>query len=109
MYFLKMQILTGNGFQWIASRNGNVPSVDGRSAVVGGEQSDGQVLYVGRARIESSLATGKIHPAHGCIYIPFDGREHCRREYEVLVAPRRCKSECDRFPTCSDYLLELLF
>lgn len=61
--------------------NGNVP----QDAFVGGTQPDGERLYVGRAHIQGSVATGKVHPSHGCIYVPFAGSEHSIRQYEVLV------------------------
>lgn len=50
-----------------------------------------QSLHLGRAHVGGALTTGKIHPSHNCIYVPFDGIEHSISQYEVLVAPRRCK------------------
>lgn len=78
-------MLTGNGFTWAASGSGHVP-VD---AVCAGNQSNGEQLFVGRAHVEGSLTTGKVHPSHHCIYVPFNGTEHCIHQYEVLVQPKR--------------------
>lgn len=83
-------LLSGTGFTWVGSSNGHVP--DG--AVLGGSQRTGEPLYVGRAHFEGSLTVGKIHPGHGCIYIPFGGQEHSITQYEVLVAQQR--SEWDQ-------------
>lgn len=78
-------ILTGVGFEWFPSANGHVPA----DAVVAGNQSNGEPLYVGRANVSGSLSVGKIHPSHHCIYVPFGGIEHSINQYEVLIAPRR--------------------
>lgn len=75
-------MLTGFGFQWVRSGDGHIPP----NAVVGGRQSNGETLYVGRAEIGGSLAIGKIHPSHRCIYVPFDGSEHNIHQYEVLIS-----------------------
>lgn len=80
--------MCGTGLTWVQSSSGHVPP----EAVSAGAQSNGEPLYVGRAQVGGSLTTGKIHPSHNCIYVPFDGLEHSIPQYEVLVAPRRCKS-----------------
>lgn len=81
----EFHILTGFGFEWVASAGGHVPA----EAVIAGNQADGAPLYVGRASVGGSLSVGKIHPGHHCIYVPFDGIEHKITQYEVLTAPRR--------------------
>ncbi|XP_031620100.1 uncharacterized protein LOC116338776 isoform X3 [Contarinia nasturtii] len=80
------QVLVGSGFSWVTSSSGHVPA----EAVCAGNQSNGEPLYVGRAHVEGSLSTGKIHPSHNCIYVPFNGAEHSVSVYEVLVAQKRC-------------------
>lgn len=84
---ISKKILCGSGFTWVQSGSGHVPP----EAVCGGSQTDGENLYVGRAQVGGSLMTGKIHPGHNCIYVPFDGVEHSIHQYEVLVASRRCE------------------
>lgn len=64
---------------------GHVPT----GAVLAGNTAGGEPLYVGRAHHEGSLTPGKIHRNHGCIYIPFNGREESILHYEVLVAQNR--------------------
>lgn len=81
------KILCGTGFTWVETSNGHVPA----EAVSSGTQSNGEPLYIGRAKVGGSLMTGKIHPSHGCIYVPFDGSEHSIKHYEALLRPRRCK------------------
>ncbi|XP_001965587.2 uncharacterized protein LOC6505038 [Drosophila ananassae] len=76
-----VQILAGSGFRWVPASHGNV--VPG--ALSSGPNSDGEPLYVGRAIYCDSLSVGKIHPSHGCIYIPFGGEEVRLEHYEVLV------------------------
>lgn len=80
------ELLQGTGFTWVGSSNGHVP--DG--AVLAGNQVTGEPLYIGRAHHEGSLTPGKVHAGHGCIYIPFGGREESMLQYEVLVAPQKC-------------------
>lgn len=64
---------------------GHVPA----GAVLAGNTVDGNPLFVGRAHHEGSLTPGKIHRNHGCIYIPFNGREESILHYEVLVSQNR--------------------
>lgn len=71
----------------MGSGSGHVPN----GAVVAGNTSSGEQLYVGRAQVGGSLMTGKIQPSHNCIYVPFDGTEHSISQYEVLIAKPRCK------------------
>jgi hypothetical protein len=66
---------------WIPSNSGiHVPN-----AVVGGRTLQGETLYIGRVHHENSLTPGKIQPSHGCLYIPYAGREIAHRHYEILV------------------------
>ena len=68
---------------WMPSCGGQVPP----HAVRCGQTSDGEPLYIGRGHYAGSLTPGKIHPSHGCLYIPYGGAEHKLEEYEVLVQP----------------------
>lgn len=81
------EVLTGHGFTWVGSGNGHTP--DG--AVVVGNQSSGEPLYMGRAHFQGSLTPGKVHRSHGCLYIPYGGAEHSILQYEVLVGAQRGK------------------
>lgn len=65
---------------WEFASNGAVP--DG--AVDIGMTQDGEKLYMGRALHGGSQAPGKVHPSHGCLYIPFAGEEVSLTDYEVL-------------------------
>lgn len=79
--------MCGTGFSWVVSANGNVPP----GTIQSGTQSDGTPLFVGRTHFEGSLMVGKIHPSHGCIYVPYGGREQSVSSYEALVGRRTCK------------------
>uniref|UniRef100_T1IXB6 Uncharacterized protein n=1 Tax=Strigamia maritima TaxID=126957 RepID=T1IXB6_STRMM len=84
------EVLINSGqwqMQWLPSSNGQVPS----GAIQGGRTSNGEPLYIGRVNHNGTLTIGKIHPSHGCIYIPYDGREHSNRNYEVLVCSSKYK------------------
>jgi hypothetical protein len=66
---------------WVPSAGSSLP--DG--AVAGGRDSDGTVLYVGRAHHEGALIPGKLNISHGVVYVPWGGAEHAHADYEVLV------------------------
>ena len=75
------QVLAGAGFEWTSCASGTVAP----GAVLAGSTSDGESLYVGRAEHEGSLSIGKVHPSHGCLYLPFGGAELKMDCYEMLV------------------------
>ncbi|KAL7738623.1 hypothetical protein ACLKA6_006916 [Drosophila palustris] len=77
------EVLTGHHYCWIPASNGEVPP----HALRVGQTSDGEPLYVGRGYFSGSLTPGKVHPSHGCLYIPYGGAEHKLEAYEVLVQP----------------------
>ncbi|XP_034108485.2 uncharacterized protein LOC127564999, partial [Drosophila albomicans] len=77
------EILTGQGHSWVPTRGGKVPP----GALRAGQTSDGETLYVGRAFFAGSLTPGKVHPSHGCLYIPYGGAEKRLEDYEVLAIP----------------------
>jgi hypothetical protein len=83
--------LSGAGFSWIGSGNGHVPP----GAVMSGNSSSGEPIYVGRTHHEGSLTIGKVVRSLGAIYIPFNGMEHVITQYEVLVSAKvgcKCKT-----------------
>ena len=69
---------------WVPSGNGHAPT----GALVGGQQSDGTPLYIGRAHHNGSMVVGKVHPNHHVLYIPFGGEEVAIHSYEVLTVRR---------------------
>lgn len=75
-------ILIGNG-KWQKEKNGRVPA----GAFPGGVTRSGETLYIGRAEHQRSITVGKIHPSHGCLYIPYGGKEVSLKDYEVLISP----------------------
>ncbi|KAH8382453.1 hypothetical protein KR009_003599, partial [Drosophila setifemur] len=76
------EVLNGVGanYAWLPAENGSVP--DG--AVPVGQNVDGETLYAGRGYHAGSLTVGKVHPSHGCLYIPYDSEEVKIFAYEVL-------------------------
>ncbi|KOX67602.1 hypothetical protein WN51_08704, partial [Melipona quadrifasciata] len=74
-------VLAQGEFAWEFCSNGSVPS----DAVIAGQTSDGEPLYVGRVLHNGAQTVGKVQPSHGCLYIPFDGEELSFKDYEVLV------------------------
>ncbi|KAH8353906.1 hypothetical protein KR067_001065, partial [Drosophila pandora] len=78
------EVLVGQGFAWVPSASGGVPP----NAVRSGTTRTGEPLYVGRGHHAGSLTVGKVHPSHGCLYIPFGGQEVRINTYEVLIYQR---------------------
>ncbi|XP_023245255.1 uncharacterized protein LOC106637623 isoform X2 [Copidosoma floridanum] len=67
-----------SNYSWVEATYGVVPP----GAMVAGE--DGEPLYVGRAHHEGALLPGKVKPTHAVCYVPFDGQEIPKQEYEIL-------------------------
>lgn len=82
-FFLSILFLYNNFclLGWVESSSGAVPP----HAVSSGQTSDGEPLFVGRGCWAGSLSIGKVHPSHGCLYIPYGGAEYRLENYEVLV------------------------
>ncbi|CAG2109003.1 unnamed protein product [Medioppia subpectinata] len=83
------QVLTnpsGSNLVWVPAANGEIPL----GALQGGQQSDGQKLFIGRAYHSGSMVLGKVHPGHNTLYVSYDGQEVPIHNYEVLV----CRDVC---------------
>ena len=83
------QVLTnpnGSNLVWAPASGGEIPL----GAIQGGAQSDGQILFIGRAYYNGSMVIGKVHPGHRTLYVSFDGNEVPINDYEVLV----CRDVC---------------
>lgn len=74
-------ILIGSDVKWKKEKNGKIP----KGAYPGGRTSSGEALYIGRGEHNKSLTVGKIHQSHGCLYIPYGGKEVSLKDYEVLT------------------------
>ncbi|RWS21267.1 uncharacterized protein B4U80_05885 [Leptotrombidium deliense] len=72
----------GEYWQWIDAGNGYIP--DG--AVPGGEDVNGEPLFVGRVIQAGDTLPGKIVPSHGVCYVAYGGAEHAHNNYQVLVS-----------------------
>ncbi|KPU74422.1 uncharacterized protein Dana_GF27463, isoform B [Drosophila ananassae] len=74
-------VLVGEGYHWVADSYGHVPA----NAVSSGKNKGGETLYIGRGNHGKSLVIGKIHQSHGCLYVPYAGKEITIKKYDVLV------------------------
>ena len=74
-------VLCGSDVKWKKERNGKIP----KGAYPGGTTRAGEVLYIGRVDHNMSQTVGKVHPSHGCLYIPYGGKEMPFKDYEVLT------------------------
>ena len=54
-------------------------------AVIGGHDSDGTPIYVGRSFHEGDNLPAKVIPSKGCAYVCWGGQEHAKTHYEILV------------------------
>lgn len=75
------EVLVGGNFTWTRERNGGVPP----RAFSAGRTKQGETLYIGRVDHNRSQTIGKVHPSHGCLYIPYSGKEVSFKDYEVLT------------------------
>jgi len=71
----------GSTLEWRPCYGSDLPP----GAVQGGRTADGEPLYIGRVSHEGAMVSGKVHPSHGVLYIPYAGGEHPHNSYEVLV------------------------
>lgn len=77
-----LQILCGYNAKWVKTLSNNIPE----NAFVGGfSELRKEPLYIGRAMIEGSLITGKVHVNYSTCYLPYKGREVEVSRYEILV------------------------
>lgn len=66
---------------WVEATVDTLPD----DAFVGGTDTDGETLFVGRARHEGALIPGKVAKSHGVCFVAWGGGEHGKSEFEVLV------------------------
>ena len=71
----------GAQLEWVPASDGKLPN----GAIQGGQESDGEKLYIGRASHDVAVVIGKVHPRHGVIYLPYSGKEVKVNNYDVLV------------------------
>lgn len=53
-------------------------------AIVAGYDIDETPLYVGRAYHQRDQIPGKYVPNHHVVYVPYDGEEHAKQQFEIL-------------------------
>lgn len=81
------QVLTCSNQQelkWVPTSGNNLPT--GALQAGGNHQSP---LYVGRAQFQGGVCCGKFEPTHGCVYVPWGGKENAiPNNFEVLCLAR---------------------
>ncbi|KAF2904886.1 hypothetical protein ILUMI_01288 [Ignelater luminosus] len=70
----------GGANRWVSSNGGNVPP----NAFVGGQDSNGEPLYVIRSNFQGGNIPGKLVSSHRTAYVPWGGAENPVPQYEVL-------------------------
>ncbi|OXA50536.1 natterin-3 [Folsomia candida] len=77
------EVLTGPpaALSWVESSHGVIPP----NSVQGGQEADGEIIYIGRAIHNGTVTVGKVHASHGCCYVSYGGEELNFKEYEILV------------------------
>ena len=74
-------LLTGSALEWKSAEGGAVPD----RAVEGGHRPDGGPLYIVRAMVDGVDSIGKLNPQHKFCHLPYGGKEHLVKQYQVLV------------------------
>ena len=67
---------------WVAAQNGDLPG----GAIQGGQEANGDPLYVVKALVEDHVSIGKLNPKFDIANFPNNGTETGVTSYEVLVA-----------------------
>lgn len=53
------------------------------NAVEAGVGTEGEVIYIGRAKLDGELHLAKICPKNGCAFVTSEGKENKTLDYEV--------------------------
>ena len=73
----------GTNLNWVWCDGNKIPS----GALIGGQEKDGTVLYIGRTRHHSgAMSVGKFSMLTMHFYYPYAGQEHSSKTCEILVA-----------------------
>ncbi|CAL1288387.1 unnamed protein product [Larinioides sclopetarius] len=72
----------GVSLEWRFASGSDLPP----GAIQGGSTADGEPLFIGRVNHEGAMCSGKVHPSHGVLYVPYGGQECPHDSFEVLVA-----------------------
>lgn len=75
------EVLCAGSGEWVPVHDGNIPP----NAMPGGETSEGEPLFIGRATHDGTVTVGKVQPSHGCCYISYGGQELAYKEFEIYV------------------------
>ncbi|EKM80829.1 hypothetical protein AGABI1DRAFT_83786 [Agaricus bisporus var. burnettii JB137-S8] len=80
------EILLGDmrGLKWVQTGNSLDLASLGATPVEGGYENDHTRLYIARAFHKGAKHPGKVSERLDGAYIPYDGKEKCVKEYEVL-------------------------
>ncbi len=73
-------VWTGPAGHWKAASNGDIPE----GAVIGGQDAQGNTLYIARVNYKGGLQLGMVSPGLGAAVIPYGGKEVSIAQYEVL-------------------------
>lgn len=79
----ELLVLSGDQMPiWVDAADGAVPA-----HAVGCPSPDrpGEQEFVGRAEHHGTYMSGKVVPWHHCLYLPWSGKEHAYRSYQVLT------------------------
>lgn len=74
-------------YSWVAASNGEIPP----NALATGYCETGETLYTARTEYKDRIRYGKLHPSHGCAYVPYKNKEANSREYEILTRVTKAK------------------
>lgn len=66
-------------------------------AIIGGRDLNGEPYYIGRVNLSHGITIGRVHPSHGCCYVPYANMEYKYENYEVLCSLKEVqkKSSCN--------------
>ncbi|TMW41169.1 hypothetical protein DOY81_013751 [Sarcophaga bullata] len=69
-------------YKWVSASEGEVPE----NALETGYCETGEILYTARAVYNDRVRYGKLHPSHGCTYMPYKAYSLKYDTYECYVA-----------------------
>lgn len=75
-------LVTTKPVVWVSEHDGGYPL----KAIPGGTDSDGNTLYIARARAsDGGMCPGQLYPPHKRCVFSFEGKGHQHNQYDVLA------------------------
>uniref|UniRef100_A0A336MUL6 CSON007745 protein n=1 Tax=Culicoides sonorensis TaxID=179676 RepID=A0A336MUL6_CULSO len=77
----EFEVLCGINSIWVKCSGANIPS----NAFPGGKTHNGELLYIGRANHNGTLAIGSVQKSYSACFVSYAEKEYEYKDYEIFV------------------------